>query len=82
MAAGSGTANYAAGGVIAVLTGYTWADSCSCLFDQRDLAEIQHPSYPGERLIACRNPLLAEERSRKRNELLAATEKQLHKIGD
>jgi hypothetical protein len=33
-------------------------------------------------LIACRNPLLAEERSRKRNELLAATEKQLHKIGD
>src|ERR1022692_210117 len=50
------------------------------LFDQRDLAEIQHPFYPGERLIACRNPLLAEERSRKRNELLAATEKQLHKI--
>ena len=31
------------------------------LFDQRDLAEIEHPSYPGERLIACRNPLLAEE---------------------
>lgn len=50
------------------------------LFDQRDLAEIQHPSYPGERLIACRNPLLAEERSRKRKELLEATEKQLHKI--
>lgn len=50
------------------------------LFDQHDLAEIQHLSYPGERLIACRNPLLAEERSRKRNELLEATEKQLHKI--
>lgn len=50
------------------------------LFDQRDLAEMEHPSYPGERLIACRNPLLAEERSRKRNELLEATEKQLNKI--
>ncbi len=50
------------------------------LFDQHDLAEIQHPSFPGERLIACRNPLLAEERSRKRNELLEATEKQLKKI--
>lgn len=50
------------------------------LFDQGDLAEIQHPSYPGERLIACRNPLLAEERSRKRKELLEATEKQLNKI--
>ena len=50
------------------------------LFDQLDLAEIQHASYPGERLIACRNPLLAEERSRKRNELLEATEKQLKKI--
>jgi transposase len=50
------------------------------LFDQRDLAEIQHPSYPGERLIACLNPLLAEERSRKRKELLQATQKQLDKI--
>lgn len=50
------------------------------LFDQRDLAEIQHPSYPGERLIACRNPLLAEERKRKRKELLEATQKQLDKI--
>jgi len=50
------------------------------LFDQQDLAEIQHPSYQRERLIACRNPLLAEERRRKRNELLEATEKQLHKI--
>src|SRR5258707_1928751 len=50
------------------------------LFDQHDLAEIQHPSYQGERLIACRNPLLAEERIRKRNELLQSTEKQLKKI--
>jgi hypothetical protein len=44
------------------------------LFDQQDLAEIAHPDYPGERLIACRNPLLAAERCRKRDELLAATE--------
>ena len=49
-------------------------------FDQRDLAEITHPDYPGERLIACRNPLLAAERTRKRQELLAATEKDLLKI--
>ena len=49
-------------------------------FDQQDMAEIQHPSFPGERLIACLNPLLAEERTRKRNELLEATEKQLNKI--
>ena len=50
------------------------------LFDSRDLAEITHPDFPGERLIACYNPLLAEERSRKRPELLAATEKELEKI--
>jgi transposase len=50
------------------------------LFDKTDLAEIAHPAFPGERLIACFNPLLAEERSRKRPELLAATEKQLAKI--
>ena len=50
------------------------------LFDQQDLAEIQHPAYPGERLIACRNPLLAEERKRKREELLTTTEKQLERI--
>ena len=49
-------------------------------FDQRDLAEISHPDYPGERLIACRNPLLAADRVRKRQELLAATEKDLAKI--
>jgi hypothetical protein len=44
------------------------------LFDQADLAEITHPDYPGERLIACRNPALAAERARKRDDLLAATE--------
>jgi transposase len=50
------------------------------LFDKTDLAEIAHPDFPGERLIACFNPLLAEERSRKRPALLAATEQQLEKI--
>ena len=50
------------------------------LFDQRDLAEITSPEFPGERLIVCRNPLLAEERRRKREELLAATEKALGKV--
>jgi hypothetical protein len=50
------------------------------LFDQRDLAEVTHPEYPGERLIVCKNPLLAEERARKRGELLAATERDLAKI--
>ena len=44
------------------------------LFDQQNFAEIAHPDYPGERLIACRNPALAELRTRKRQELLAATE--------
>ena len=50
------------------------------LFDQQDLAEITHPDYAGERLIACRNPLLAEERARKRQELLAACEKRLEQV--
>src|ERR1700691_1718197 len=50
------------------------------LFDETDLVEIAHPDFPGERLIVCFNPLLAEERARKRPELLAATEKQLEKI--
>ncbi|MCI0483377.1 MAG: IS1634 family transposase [candidate division NC10 bacterium] len=49
-------------------------------FDERDLAEITHPDYPGERLVVCRNPLLAEDRARKREELLAATERCLAKI--
>lgn len=44
------------------------------LFDQQNLAEFTHPGYPGERLVACRNPLLAAERARKRGELLDATE--------
>src|SRR6476646_1233571 len=50
------------------------------LFDQQDLAEITHPDYPGERLIACRNPALAAERTRNRNDLLAATEQLLAPI--
>ncbi len=50
------------------------------LFDQRDLAEITDPAYPDERLIVCRNPLLAAERARKREELLAATERELAAI--
>jgi len=50
------------------------------LFDQTDLAEITHPDYPGERLVVCRNLLLAEERARKRAELLAAAEKKLELI--
>jgi transposase len=51
------------------------------LFDERDMAEIAAPeAFPGERLIVCRNPLLAEERGRKRAELLAATERDLSRI--
>jgi len=50
------------------------------LFDERDMAEISAPDYPGERLIVCRNKALAQERGRKREELLAATEKELAKI--
>jgi hypothetical protein len=50
------------------------------LFDERDLAEIRSPDYPGERLIVCRNPLLAEERTRKRRELLNATEQELIEV--
>jgi Transposase DDE domain len=50
------------------------------LFDQRDMAEITSPEFPGERLVVCKNPLLAEERARKRRELLAATEKDLAHI--
>ena len=50
------------------------------LFDQRDMASITSPDFPGERLVVCRNPDLATERSRKREELLAATEKDLARI--
>ena len=52
------------------------------LFDTQDLAEIHHPDYPGERLIACRNPALAAQRTRKRDELLAATETTLAAIAE
>jgi hypothetical protein len=50
------------------------------LFDERGLVEITDPAYPGERLVVCRNPLLAEERARKRDELLDATEAKLAPI--
>ncbi|ORW28656.1 tail length tape measure protein, partial [Mycobacterium nebraskense] len=50
------------------------------LFDQQDLIEISSPDYPGERLVCCHNPALAAERGRKRQDLLAATEKQLAPI--
>jgi hypothetical protein len=50
------------------------------LFDEVDLAEITHPDYPGERLVACKNPFLEAERARKRESLLAATEDELAKI--
>ncbi len=50
------------------------------LFDQRDMAEIASPDYPGERLIVCRNPALAEQRTRKRIELLDHTERALTRL--
>ena len=50
------------------------------LFDEVDLAEVSSPDFPDERLMVCRNPLLLEERRRKRNELLRETEKELEKI--
>ncbi|WP_415840462.1 IS1634 family transposase, partial [Roseateles saccharophilus] len=50
------------------------------LFDERNLLELTSEHFPGERLVVCRNPLLAEERARKRGELLAATEADLAKI--
>ena len=52
------------------------------LFDTQDLAEIAHPDYPDERLIACRNPALAAERARKRADLLAATDQQFTRIAE
>jgi DDE family transposase len=52
------------------------------LFDVHNFAEFTHPDYPGERLIGCRNPVLAAERARKRAELLAATEENLTKIAE
>src|SRR6202043_2724276 len=50
------------------------------LFDQRDMASITSPDFPGERLVVCRNPALAAERTRKREDLLVATEKDLARI--
>ena len=50
------------------------------MFDERDLVEISSPDFPGERLIVCRNPILAEQRQRKRQKLLASTEKELMPI--
>lgn len=50
------------------------------LFDTHNFAEISHPDYPGERLVCCHNPVLAADRARTREELLAATEKNLAKI--
>ncbi len=55
-------------------------DFTMSLFDDRDLAEISAPDYPGERLVVCRNPFLAEDRRRTREELLNATEKLLESI--
>lgn len=52
------------------------------LFDTVDLFETSHPDYPNERLIACKNPFLAEERTRKRDELLNATELKLKEISE
>lgn len=50
------------------------------LFDRQDLAEITSPDFPGERLVACKNPLLATDRARKRTELLDATEEKLQAV--
>jgi transposase len=50
------------------------------LFDERNLFEFTHPDFPGERLIACRNPALAKLRAHKRQDMLQATEKDLEKI--
>ena len=50
------------------------------LFDQRNLAEISSPEFPGERLVACYNPLLADQRRQRREELLAATERNLKRL--
>ena len=50
------------------------------LFDERNLFELTHPDFPGERLVACRNPQLAKLRAHKRQSLLDATEKELEKV--
>src|SRR5262245_66254068 len=50
------------------------------LFDERNLISLTHEDYPGERLIACRNPALARQRAEKRRDLIAATERELEKV--
>lgn len=50
------------------------------VFDERDMAEIVDPAFPGERLVVCKNPLLAQERGRKRRDLLEATERELERV--
>jgi len=50
------------------------------LFDEQALAEVRTPAFPEERLVVCRNPILAHERARKREDLLKATERELEKI--
>jgi transposase len=52
------------------------------LFDEHSLAEIASDDYPGERLVVCRNPLVASERARKREDLLQATERALHQVAE
>ena len=52
------------------------------LFDERNLVEIESPDYPGERLVACRNPELAKLRAHKREDLLACTERSLERVRD
>jgi hypothetical protein len=49
-------------------------------FDERDMVEIVDAAFPGERLVVCKNPLLAQERARKRQDLLAATERELDRV--
>lgn len=50
------------------------------LFDERNLVELSHPDYPGERLIACSNPELAKRRGHKRRALVEATQKELENV--
>ena len=61
--------------------GLYWISSLrASLFDQRDMTSITAPDFPGERLVVCRNPDLTAERTRKREELLAATGRDLVRI--
>jgi len=50
------------------------------LFDERNIFEFTHPDYPGERLVACRNPVLARKRAHKRDSMLEATQRELDKV--